>query len=104
MYNITAYHAQTFFEKSKGLLGAEKPYPLFFQTRWGIHTFGMRFPIDVVILTNDNTIFAIKQNLQPNRFFFWNPFYRNVLELPVGTIQTERIKIGGKIHFILQKA
>lgn len=100
MKTIKAIHAQTFFEKSKGLLGVTKPYSLFFQTRWGIHTFGMRFPIDIVILREDYTIASLKENLEPNRIFFWNPTYQYILELPSGTIENEKLKRGDKIKLI----
>ncbi|HXS14798.1 MAG TPA: DUF192 domain-containing protein [Candidatus Saccharimonadales bacterium] len=99
---LKAKQARTFLEKSKGLLGEKESYPLFFQTRWGIHTFGMRFPIDVVILTDDYTVYKVKQNLKANHFFFWNPIYKNVLELPEGTIQKEKLELKERIKLIFQ--
>ena len=112
--------AQTFKEKSEGLLKYETPHAMYFETRWGacpvpyvehkifgekikhvlrniihpiidfplfwcgVHTFGMKFPIDVVVLDRNNIVKKIKKDMRPGKFFFWNPKYKKVLELPVG--------------------
>lgn len=84
-------------EKSIGLIGVRDIYPVYFETRGGIHTFGMLAPLDVVILDNQNRVVKLKENLKPNRVFFWNPIYSRVVELPIGTIVKEKIQIGEKI-------
>lgn len=88
------------WEKSKGLIGADPIYPVFFTTRWGVHTFGVNHPIDVLILDKNNRVVALRHNLQPNRFFFWNPTYMRVLELPAGEIQKKGIRTGEKIRLL----
>lgn len=93
--------AETFSEKAKGLSGAEKPSALFFKTRWGIHTFGMKFPIDCVIFDDNFRVRALAENLRPDRFFFWNPKYKGVLELPTGVISKTGTKIGDMLEFKL---
>lgn len=80
-------------EKAQGLIGKDKPCALMLETRFGIHTFGLKFPIDVLILNNDNKVMSIKKNLKPNKIFLWNPMYRKVVELPSGTIEGKRIEI-----------
>ncbi|HUD19276.1 MAG TPA: DUF192 domain-containing protein [Patescibacteria group bacterium] len=87
----------TDFEKSKGLIGAKEIYPVFFTTRWGIHTFGVLFPIDVLILDNDNRVVKLTRELPPNRLFFWNPKYQNVVELPASEIKRKGIILGDYI-------
>ena len=84
-------------EKIVGLIGKNKPFNLLLRTRFGIHTFGLRFPIDVLILDNKNKIVTLKKNLMPWRIFLWNPMYDKVLELPYGTIAKKRIKINDEI-------
>lgn len=84
--------------KSIGLIGLKKMQPIFFQTRFGIHTFGMRFPIDVLILDKNNGIVRLTENLKPNKLFFWPLLYKNVVELPAGTIKKLKIKNGDKIN------
>jgi hypothetical protein len=84
-------------EKTKGLLGDKQPHAVFFKTRWGIHTFGMFFPIDVLVLDDDNCVREIKKNLTPNKFFFWNPSYKKIFELPCGLLG--ETKVGDSLLF-----
>lgn len=95
--HLAVTHAKSLKDKGIGLIGKKNIRPIYFETRWGIHTFGVRFPIDVVILDTNQTIVRIKQHLKPNRIFIWNPKYKWVLELPAGMIEKEKIKIGEKI-------
>jgi len=37
-----------------GLIGHDNPEPIMFYTKFGIHTFGLKFPIDVLILDKNN--------------------------------------------------
>ncbi len=97
---IKVYYAKNLFQKSRGLLDVDKPYPLYFKTRFGIHTFGMKQPIDVVVLNKHNEVIGIKERLKPNRVFLWNPSYNNVLELPPGTIRVKKFKSGLKIELL----
>jgi uncharacterized protein len=90
---------QTELEKSIGLIGKNPVYPVFFTTRWGIHTFGVLFPIDVLILDDDNRVVDLRERLIPNRIFFWNPKYERVVELPEGIIAKEKILIGDIIGY-----
>ena len=80
-------------KKIQGLIGEDKPYALMIETRFGIHTFGLKFPIDVLILNNENKVVSIRKNLKPNKIFLWNPMYKKIIELPRGTIEKEQIKI-----------
>lgn len=74
-----------------GLLDRNTKEPLLLKTRFGIHTFGMKFPIDVIILNKSYKVMDLRQNLKPNRIFVWNPRYFIVLELPGGTIKKNHI-------------
>lgn len=88
---------RTLIEKSVGLIGVKCAYPIFFTTRWGIHTFGVRSPIDVLILDKGNHVVLIRHRLPPNRILFWNPIYNRVIELPPGTIVKRRITVDTQI-------
>ena len=83
----------------KGLLGS-KPEMVLLRTRFGIHTFGMRYPIDVVIVDKNCIVQKTRESLLPNRFFFWNPRYFFVLELPKGTIKKKRLLKGQRITLV----
>lgn len=98
---IKARKLKSLDEKTKGLLGL-KVEPVYFETRWGIHTFFMREPIDIVILDASKRVAVIKEGLKPNRIFLWNPIYSKVLELPSNTIKGSGIKLTDEIKLILK--
>ncbi len=79
-------------EKTFGLITADEAYPVLFNTRFGIHTFFMKFPIDVLVLDKENKVLTIKENLSRNRIFAWNPKYDTVIELPAGFIKRNKIE------------
>lgn len=93
MVTLPAKKAKNLKEKIIGLIGVEKPYSLLLKTHFGIHTFGLKFPIDVLILDKKNKVVAIKKNLMPQKIFMWNPLYEKVLELPSGTIDKKKLKL-----------
>ncbi|HVF69711.1 MAG TPA: DUF192 domain-containing protein [Xanthomonadales bacterium] len=81
-------------EKIRGLTGVKKPFAVFFRTRFGIHTFGMKFPIDVLILDQKNRVVKLAVSVKPNRIFLWNPIFNTVIELPAGEVKKHKIKRG----------
>lgn len=89
-------------EKTIGLIGCKKAYPVMLETHFGIHTFGLRFSIDVLILDSQKRVVVLKEALVPNRIFLWNPRYRTVLELPEGTIKKHNIQKGTTISLLIQ--
>lgn len=88
-----------FKDKTIGLLFIKNAYPVFIETRFGIHTFLLRFSIDVLVLDKENKVVKTAQNLKPNRLFFWNPIYNKILELPAGEIKKNKIKIGDFVAY-----
>lgn len=82
--------AKAWKEKVFGLLLYKNPQGMLLHTRFGIHTFGMRYPIDVLVLDNEGRVVKMKENLLPNRIFLWNPRYATVMELPSMTISKTR--------------
>lgn len=86
--------AETLSEKAKGLLGKEKPEALYFRTRFGIHTFGMKFPIDCAVLDDSFAVRAVRTRMHSNGTFFWNPRFSHVIELPEGTLLHTGTAIG----------
>ncbi len=93
--------AENLFARMKGLLGRRalaEGEGLLIKPCKGIHTFGMRFPIDAVFLDNRNVVIAIRKDLASNRL---TPIYSNavsVLELPAGTADATDTKIGDEIE------
>ena len=91
-----AIKAETYFQKTFGLIFS-KPKTMIFRTRFGIHTFFMRYPIDVLVLDKENKVAAIKENLKPNRIFLWNIKHEILIEFPPETLP--QTKIGDQISF-----
>ena len=90
--------AKTLTEKTIGLLKSKTPEVLFLKTRFGIHTFSMKYAIDVIILDKHNTVVKLKASLAPNSIFLWNPRYDSVLEFPEGIIEKAHIAVGDVIE------
>ena len=86
-------------DQSLGLLKYKKPRAILFKTRFGIHTIGMKYAIDVLILDKNNKVAAIKKNLKPNKIFLWNPKFQTVIELPSGTIEKTKTQLQDKLLF-----
>lgn len=101
MHVLNVVKAETIQQKILGLIGKKNIFPLLIKTRFGIHTFGLKFPIDVLILNSNNRVVLLRENLNPNRIFFWNPFYNRVIELPQGTIQKQKIRVFDEINIVL---
>lgn len=85
--------------KVLGLINAQKPENLLIKTRFGIHTFGLRLPIDVIVLNNKNRVVKLKESLKPNNIFIWNPKHDTVVELPASSIKKLHITLGASIRF-----
>lgn len=85
--------------KIRGLIGkGNKTYV--FKTRFGIHTFFLKSPIDVIILDKNKKAVILKAGLKPNRIFFWNIKYDNVIELPQNSIQNSKTEKSDQIKLI----
>src|SRR6266581_4925910 len=82
--------AESIFSRMKGLLGRnslDDGEGLLIRPSKGIHTFGMKFPIDAIFLNKENRITAVSKELPPNRL---TPIYFSaacVIELPAGTVE-----------------
>jgi uncharacterized membrane protein (UPF0127 family) len=57
--------ASDWIEASIGLLNQPKGTAMLFKTRWGIHTFGMKYPINVLVLNHQMKVVQIGKNLKP---------------------------------------
>jgi len=99
MVTIKVKRLKTLKERAVGLIGKKEITPVMFETRFGIHTFGLKFPIDVLILDNQKRVVAFRELLTPNRIFLWNPRYKTVIEAPIGTIKKLQIKKGDLVQF-----
>jgi uncharacterized membrane protein (UPF0127 family) len=85
-----------------GLLG-ERRLPagdgLWIRPSQGVHTFGMMFSIDVLVLDADCRVIAMRAPMPPFRLtsVYWEG--RSVLELPPGTAAASGTTIGDELEF-----
>lgn len=100
---VKAVFAKNMIQRMTGLIGKHTAHGLVINTRFGIHTFGLKFPIDVLVLDNDGHVMSMKKHLKPHRVFFWNPMHDIVLELPEGTIDENNIEKGSKIDLTVEE-
>ncbi|HWX94346.1 MAG TPA: DUF192 domain-containing protein [Terriglobales bacterium] len=64
----------------------------------GVHTLGMRFPIDVVYLTRENVVLHLEPSLPPWRFAPIRLQAASVLELPENTLRATGTTIGDELE------
>jgi len=60
----------------------------------GVHTLGMRFPIDVVGLDKNMRVIKVWHALAPNRVTSVSMKMRSVIELAAGQIRNTRTEVG----------
>lgn len=92
--------ADTELSRLIGLLGRRNLAPsegLLITPSNGVHTIGMRFSIDVLLLDKNGKVIASYKNLRPFRItrLFWKAY--SALELPVGTISKTMTSVGDEL-------
>ena len=94
------HFANNVFKRMIGLLNRKvlaQGEGLLLDRCYGIHTFGMRFPIDVVFLDKELRVIRVVTALPPWRScLVKHAVY--VLELPVGAIQGSQTSTGDQIQ------
>lgn len=92
--------ATSVFSRIKGLIGWQalsQGEGLLIQPCQGVHTFFLRFPIDVIFLNKDNQIIEAVENLQPGRMTKLLLASMSVIELPSGTLMNSENVVGNEI-------
>lgn len=94
--------AEAVFSRTKGLLGKEglqESHALLIRPCKQIHTFFMRFPIDVVFVNARGQVIKIIPDMQPFRL---SGIYLNAalaVELPAGTLKKTSTQPGDSLLF-----
>lgn len=60
----------------------------------GVHTFGMKYPIDIVFLNSKGQVVKVTRDLKPNRITHIIPSASRVLEFPSNILKDKLIKTG----------
>ena len=83
-------------ERRKGLLGRDGLNPgegLWIVPSQAVHTFFMRFPLDLVYIDSKHRVRKLRQNVPPGRISY-SLFASSVLELAAGTIARSQTRKG----------
>ena len=64
----------------------------------GVHTFGMRFPIDIVVLDRTGRVLRVAPCVPPNRIIWPTGGGRVTLELAAGTLKAIRLTVGSVLR------
>jgi uncharacterized membrane protein (UPF0127 family) len=94
--------ADTALSRIIGLLGERRLLPddgLLILPSQGVHTFGMLFPIDIVVLDSEWHVLALRHRLRQFRMtrIFWKA--AAVLELPPGVVDSTSTSVGDTLTF-----
>jgi len=92
------------FGRMKGLIGrSSEAFPprmaLWIEPSMGIHTFGMRFPIDVAYLNSRSQVLRVYHRLAPFRVAALMIRAKSILELPAGTLEKTHTDVGDVLEF-----
>jgi uncharacterized membrane protein (UPF0127 family) len=93
--------ADSLLKRLKGLLGRNEMLQgeaLLIKPCMSIHTFLMKFPIDVIFLDKRSRVIAAIRNLQPNRLTALYLRATSALELPAGILDATDTKVGDEIE------
>ena len=101
--------AATHWSRFRGLMATEAArFPagegLWIVPCHGVHTFAMRFPIDVIYLDSDKVVVHLEENLKPWRLAPVRLRATSVLELPGSTLSSTQTAIGDEIEIALGQA
>jgi uncharacterized membrane protein (UPF0127 family) len=97
--------AGTHWSRLRGLMGKEAAsFPtgdgLWIVPSRGVHTFAMKFPIDVLYLDPHQLVVHVEQNMKPWRVARVSMDTASVLELPGNTLESSGTAIGDEIEIV----
>lgn len=94
--------ADTWWSRLRGLL-LRKPLAagegLVLTPCRGVHTYGMRTPIDAVVVDGSGRVVAVYRDLSPWRRTHYHREARHVVELPAGTAESTETRIGDVLEW-----
>jgi uncharacterized membrane protein (UPF0127 family) len=94
-------------ERAVGLLtrsGLHQGEGLFITPCRGVHTWFMRFSIDILALNDQGVVVDAVADLRPWRIRLPRPGGVNVLELPAGSLSRSKTEVGHRIEMKLAPA
>lgn len=100
---LKAELADSFFKRFKGLMfrkSMASDSALLLSPCNAIHTFSMRFPIDVVYLDSDARVVHIEKSMQPNKVGKSIKTALSVLELNIDMVEKLSLKSGDLLEIV----
>ena len=97
------HRAESFWNRFKGLMFTDSlpaDCGLHIRPCRSIHTFFMKYSIDVLHLDSRHQVVGLEENLQPGKVGKVIPNTTEIIELPSGTIQETKTKVGHRLQFI----
>lgn len=100
--------ARTHWTRFRGLMATDasrfrRGQGLWISPSRGVHTFAMRFPIDVVYLDRERFVIHLEEELKPWRVAAIRIQATSVLELPIGTIRESKTTLGDQVDIFLER-
>ena len=95
--------ADTWAGRLRGLLGRPALAPgqgLLLTPCRAVHTFGMRYPIDVVYAARDGRVVLVRYRMGPGRLGPWVRTAAWVLELAAGTVGARGVAAGDRLALL----
>lgn len=95
--------ADRFWSRTRGLLGVRRLGPdrgLLLTPCSAVHTFFMRFPIDLVFLDSAHRVVRCVWNLRPGRLAKGGHGARSVLELETGWFPADKLRPGDIVSLV----
>ena len=98
--------AETHWSRLRGLIGKKaESFPagsgLWIVPSRGIHTFAMKFPIDVVYLDANKSVLHLEENLKPWRVAPVRLQTASVLEFPGNTLRASGTRVGDQFEIAI---
>lgn len=100
--------ARTHWTRFRGLMAQDSSRFRPGQGLWitpchGVHTFAMRFPIDVLYLDHERNVIHVEEELKPWRVAAIRVLATSVLELPIGTVRDSRTELGDRVDILMER-
>ena len=94
--------ARSFWSRFWGLMRRRDLPPdggMLIERTGSIHTFWMRFPIDVIFTDRQGIVVGLREAMPPNRPFAGARRAYGTIELPAGIIQASHTERGDRLRF-----
>ena len=95
--------AESRWARARGLLGRPVMQPgqgLMLTGTRAIHTWGMRYILDVIFFDGQGQVVCTYAGLRPRRFTAWHLRAKYALELPAGTIVATATQVGDTLVWL----